>query len=61
MNGQWLQRYGRHDQRHEFGDFKMNVLLVDLIHQHHNDGQFLEHFQRQYAFRNQIVLKWFGV
>ncbi len=29
---------GVHDERNKIGHFLMNVLLVQLVHQHHNDG-----------------------
>jgi hypothetical protein len=37
-----LKGDGVHDQRNKFGNLLVNVLLVKLIHQHHNDGQFLK-------------------
>lgn len=53
----WLESDRGHDEGHKVGHLLVDELLVDLIHQHDDDGQFLEHFEREHSFWNEIVLK----
>ena len=50
-----LQGYGRHDQWDELGHFLVDELLVELIHEHHNDGQLLQALEGQHRLRDEVV------
>ena len=46
---------GVHDERDKLGHLHVNLLLVQLVHQHHDDGQFLQNFQGQHSFGDEAV------
>ena len=46
-----------HDERYEVGNVIVNMLLVQLVHQHNYDGQFCQDLEGQHSLRNQVVLQ----
>ena len=52
-----LEDDGVHDERNELSDVVVDMLLVQLIHQDHNDWQLCKHFQRHLRLRDEVVLQ----
>ena len=52
-----LQRDGVHDEGDELGHVGVHVVLVQLVHEHHDDGQLGQHLQALHSFRDNVVLK----
>ena len=52
-----LERDGVHDEGDELNHVRLHLRLVQLVHQHHDDGQLRQHLQRLRASRNDVVLK----
>lgn len=53
----WLQDDGVHDEWNEVCYILVHLLLVQLEHEHHNDGQLCQHLQGQHCTRYQVVLQ----
>ena len=53
----WLQADRVHNQRDELGHPRVYMVLVQLVHQNHNDRQLLQHLQGQNSLGNKAVAK----
>ena len=52
-----LQGDGVHDEGDELGHVGAHVLLIQLVHEHHDDGQLRQNLQRQHRLRDQVILE----
>ena len=52
-----LQHDGVHDEGDELSHLVVDVLLVQLVHQHHDDRQLSQHLQGHHRLRDQVVLE----
>ena len=52
-----LQDNSVHDEGNEVSHILVHLLLVQLEHEHHNDGQLCQHLQGQHCSGDQVVLR----
>ena len=52
-----LQGDSVHDERDEVDHVRLHLGLVQLVHQHYDDGQLRQHLQRLCAPRDDVVLE----